>query len=405
MSFVVLPPEVNSGLMYSGPGSGTLIGAATAWQELAESLVGTGSSMSSVLSGLQGPWLGPSAEAMTGAVSPFVGWLHGTAAQAAQMGAQASAAASAYEMAHAGVVPPPMIEANRSLLGSLIATNFFGQNTPAIGATEAHYGEMWAQDGATMDTYLAHQQANTSLLQKPTQPPPTTSNFGQDQLSAVQPQPLTSDSGSAAAQPAATPVNPSGFVQGAGNTAGGISAGSQLAQELAGPARLASVPVRIVATVTFSVLIRLFIQLATAGAKGAGGAAGAAGLAGSGGAEGLMANIGSFVDDKLHGAVGTLANHFSSATNQISAKLGNAASLGQLKVPESWASTVTRAAPVLPDVPIGAGAAGPSGPPIPGGGQFGQALMGAMGGRGIGAIAGKAPKMAPKPQSSGGRSG
>ncbi len=36
---------------------------------------------------------------------------------------------------------------------SLVATNFLGKNTPAIAATEAHYGEMWAQDAAAMYAY------------------------------------------------------------------------------------------------------------------------------------------------------------------------------------------------------------------------------------------------------------
>ncbi|EUA42695.1 PPE family protein [Mycobacterium xenopi 4042] len=52
-----------------------------------------------------------------------------------------------------------MIAANRALLMMLIATNFFGQNTPAIMATEAHYMEMWAQDAAAMYGYAGASQA------------------------------------------------------------------------------------------------------------------------------------------------------------------------------------------------------------------------------------------------------
>jgi PPE-repeat protein len=52
-------------------------------------------------------------------------------------------------------VPPPAIAANRALLMALIATNFLGQNTPAIMATEALYVEMWAQDAAAMYGYAA----------------------------------------------------------------------------------------------------------------------------------------------------------------------------------------------------------------------------------------------------------
>ena len=66
---------------------------------------------------------------------------------------QANAAVAAYEAAFASTVPPPVIAANRSLLMALVATNFFGQNTPAIAATEAQYAEMWAQDAAAMYGY------------------------------------------------------------------------------------------------------------------------------------------------------------------------------------------------------------------------------------------------------------
>jgi len=62
-------------------------------------------------------------------------------------------AATAYETAFMMTVPPPVIAANRALLMALIATNFFGQNTPAIMATEAQYMEMWAQDAAAMYGY------------------------------------------------------------------------------------------------------------------------------------------------------------------------------------------------------------------------------------------------------------
>jgi len=49
---------------------------------------------------------------------------------------------AAYEAAFAMTVPPTVVAANRALLLMLIATNFLGQNTPAIMATEAEYVEM-----------------------------------------------------------------------------------------------------------------------------------------------------------------------------------------------------------------------------------------------------------------------
>ena len=68
---------------------------------------------------------------------------HGRAGRADA--AQARAAAAAFETAFAATVPPPVVDANRSELATLVATNVFGQNTPAIAATEAQYSRMWAR--------------------------------------------------------------------------------------------------------------------------------------------------------------------------------------------------------------------------------------------------------------------
>ncbi|MBS0526907.1 MAG: PPE family protein [Proteobacteria bacterium] len=63
-------------------------------------------------------------------------------------------AAAAFEAAVAATVPPSVVAANRSQLQQLIATNFLGQNTPAILAAEQQYEQMWAQDVASMYGYL-----------------------------------------------------------------------------------------------------------------------------------------------------------------------------------------------------------------------------------------------------------
>ncbi|WP_082975011.1 PPE domain-containing protein, partial [Mycobacterium sp. E3247] len=67
----------------------------------------------------------------------------------------------------------------------LIATNFLGQNTPAIAATEAQYMEMWTQDAAAMYGYAAA-SAPASTLTPLNEPPQTTNPAGQaDQARAV----------------------------------------------------------------------------------------------------------------------------------------------------------------------------------------------------------------------------
>jgi PPE-repeat protein len=163
MDFGFYPPEVNSGRMYSGPGSGPMLAAAQAWVALADQLYTAASGYQSVVSELTPAWSGPSSSSMSGAAATFVEWLTTTAAQAEQSATQAQGAVAGYETAFAMTVPPPVIAANRSLLAALVATNFFGQNTPAIAATEIQYAEMWAQDAAAMYGYAASSASATSL--------------------------------------------------------------------------------------------------------------------------------------------------------------------------------------------------------------------------------------------------
>lgn len=112
LDFAQLPPEVNSALMYAGPGSGPMLAAAAAWEALAAELQTTASTYDALITGLaDGPWQGSSAASMVAAATPQVAWLRSTAGQAEQAGSQAVAAASAYEAAFFATVPPPEIAA------------------------------------------------------------------------------------------------------------------------------------------------------------------------------------------------------------------------------------------------------------------------------------------------------
>ena len=174
MDFAALPPEINSGRMYIGAGSGPMLAAAAAWDALAAELQSAAASYASTVRGLTGgAWTGPSSMAMAAAAAPYVAWMNATAAQAEETGSQAKVAAAAYEAAFAATVPPPVIAANRALLTALVATNILGQNTPAIAATETHYMEMWAQDAAAMYAY-AGSSSTASQLTPFTEPPQTT---------------------------------------------------------------------------------------------------------------------------------------------------------------------------------------------------------------------------------------
>jgi len=175
MFYAAFPPEINSGRMYTGPGSGSLRAAAAAWDGLATELQSTVSAYSSVISTLtSGDWVGPSSLAMAAAVTPYLSWMQATVAQAAEAATQATAAAAAYETAFAAHVPPTEVAANRSQLASLVATNTFGQNTAAIAATEIQYAEMWAQDALAMEGYTGSSAAATNVT--PFAPAPQIAN-------------------------------------------------------------------------------------------------------------------------------------------------------------------------------------------------------------------------------------
>jgi PPE-repeat protein len=177
IDFAALPPEFNSGRMYAGPGAGSMLAAAAAWNGLAADLSSSASSYGSVVAGLtSGPWVGPSSMAMAAAAAPYVAWMGATAEQAELAGAQAVAAAAAYAEAFAMTVPPLEVAANRAQLMMLVATNFFGQNTPAIAANWAQYFEMWAQDAVAMFGYAANSAAATARV-TPFSPAPQTTNL------------------------------------------------------------------------------------------------------------------------------------------------------------------------------------------------------------------------------------
>jgi PPE-repeat protein len=332
MDFAMLPPEINSGRMYAGPGSGPMLAAAAAWDGLAGELYSAATSHQSVVSGLSaGRWLGPSSASMAAAAARYVAWMNTTAAQAEQTAAQAKAAAGAYEAAFAATVPPPVIAANRGLLMALIATNVLGQNTPAIAATETQYTEMWAQDAAAMYGY-AGSSASATTLTPFTPPVPTTS-----------PGRLADQAGTSAATNTQTVLSHL------------TSAVPTALQGVASPLPSTSAP---------SGLTGILQSLGLASPLGyADGAASAAGLVVAAGAwqsassadtamiaaDDQMNSMDGQVMDSLfqiNGMEGRIMNRFDqwgAVRTAVSASVGEASSVGALSVPQAW----TTAAPAI----------------------------------------------------------
>jgi PPE-repeat protein len=368
MDFAMLPPEINSGRMYAGPGSGPMLAAAAAWDGLAAELYSAATSYQSVISGLTaGPWLGPASASMAAAAAAYVAWMSAITVQAEQTAAQAKAATAAYEAAFAATVAPPVIAANRSLLLVLIATNVLGQNTPAIAATETQYAEMWAQDAAAMYGYAGSSASATTLT--PFTPPAPATNPGglAGQAAAVAHATGTSavptalkelasplPSTSAATSSAVTGIlqslglaSPLGYVDGAASSAGlGVAAGAWQSASSADTAMIA--------------------------------------------ADDQMNSMDGQVMDSLfqiNGMEGRIMNRFDqlgAVRTEVSASVGEATPVGALSVPQAWttaAPPIRLAAAALPATSLSAAPEVFAGSP---GSLFSEMALASMAGRAIG---------------------
>jgi PPE-repeat protein len=302
---------------------------------------------------------------MAAAAAPYLTWLNSTAAQAERAASQAKLAAGAFETAHAMTVHPAVVAANRAHLMALVATNFFGQNTPAIAATEIQYAEMWAQDALAMYGY-ATTGAQAAALPPFASPPVATAGPGALVAAAAQ-----SAISSAGAQTLATisqltAATPQTLLA---LTSGSFGSPGALSQPL----------------LSFSGGFVGGQALAIGASQVADAAAGKEVLAEASAAT-ILQGVKPFLDAGFAPVVSHLATQ-----PLVAAQLGHANMIGPLSVPPSWVTgpgaAMGRAAPVLPNATITAPSFwSPSGP-------FGQTVLGGMAGQGLRGIASGIPKV------------
>ena len=347
--FAAFPPEINSGLMYAGPGAGPMIAVGAAWDALADELYLAAAAYGSVVSDLASSWLGPSSVSMAAAAATYVSWISATAIQAQETAAQAMAAVAAYEAAFGMTVPPPVIAANRALLLALVATNFFGQNTPAIMATEALYVEMWAQDAAAMDGYAGAASA-ASALTPFTTPLPTTNPSGLAGMATAVTQAAGTSAGTGAqtVSPLSSAAVP-GALQGLASTMSSSSSTSPLSS---------------LTTLTSSSAVTSGTSVVSGAASSASMFTSGASLLGSAGpltnafgsATGTFAQSFQMSGSAMSTGVGSGAGALSSpgiGGTTMTATAGRAASLGALSVPQGWTSAAPAFSHVASALPAG----------------------------------------------------
>lgn len=372
VEYGALPPEINSGRAYAGPQSAPLTAASAAWEALAANLSSNAAALNSaIMALLAGGWQGPSSAAMASGATQNVAWLVQAATQAQTTALAAAQAARAVEATYAGVVPPPVIEANRALLEALIGSNFLGVNSAAIAACVAEYEEMWARDATVMYGFTADAAAVTGMLIPFTPLQPTVNPGG----FATQAAAVAQAGGTAAGQAGQNAATAGQSV----SSMGGEGASSMMAMA---PQFLSTVPQVLQGMAqplmggmgnpmqslgAFQGLLSPFMSMMSNPAMG-----------GIGGAGAVTSAAGA-----LSGAGGSGGGFGAGGAGPMAAGLGKGGSVGGLSVPATWAAGAqSGGANAAPVSATGGGATSTAAPAAASGGAAGAgAPMAALGGR------------------------
>ncbi|ETZ55331.1 PPE family protein [Mycobacterium avium subsp. hominissuis] len=172
----VLPPDINAPLVHGGEGPFSLEQAALAFASAAVQDEANAQLLAALMAAVRDQWDGVAADQYAAQLQPLIAWFEALAVNGHASAAQIQSAATSIADAIALSPHPTEVTTNRLTWGTLVATNFFGVNTPAINVADAQYLEFWFRAAfARASSDIETEVATTTLV--PWEPPPTPVNF------------------------------------------------------------------------------------------------------------------------------------------------------------------------------------------------------------------------------------
>jgi PPE-repeat protein len=149
-----VPPEINHTLMIAGDLGESLVQAAAGYESVADMLIaeltamGLNTSTTAMVA-----WQGPGGIIMEMTAAEFMAVCAAASAWVRVGQIQAAEVAAAHTAAVETMIPAAVCLTNRATQAGLIATNFFGQNTPGIIGLEAQYQGFWVTNATARTGY------------------------------------------------------------------------------------------------------------------------------------------------------------------------------------------------------------------------------------------------------------
>ncbi|MGA8332643.1 MAG: PPE domain-containing protein [Mycobacterium sp.] len=180
--WIAAPPEMVALIFEAGPGPESMVAYGTVMATEAASHHTSMAASATNIANTSTQWAGLAGAAnVARGTALHVGGLEPLATHCAKHVLLAQATVDAYTMARPSVIPSLACNANRDLWGLLNGTNWFGQNTPGIVATDIEYfGHFWTQNSSVGTLYattlaaVAAAASDPSLLVSSAASPMTT---------------------------------------------------------------------------------------------------------------------------------------------------------------------------------------------------------------------------------------